>query len=89
MVSVVAAGEKDANLTLVDCMKGISRLLTQSLYSMAILSSRRLHILPLVIKLRTSRFGIHALHRVLAVASLGLVGIPLELSSISFLRLAR
>ena len=56
---------------------------------MAILNSRRLFIRPLVMKLRTSRFGIQALHRVLAEESLGLVGIPLELSSISFLRLAR
>ena len=55
---------------------------------MAMLNSRRLLMRPLVMKLRTSRFGIHALHRVLSDELVGPLGIRSELSSINFLRLA-
>lgn len=44
---------------------------------------------PLVIKLRTSRFGIHDLQRVLSEALVGDRGILSELSSINLLRLER
>lgn len=63
--------------------------LTQSLYSIAIPSSRRLHMRPLVMKLRTSRFGIHTLNFALSDELDGPLGILSELSSINFLRLAR
>ncbi len=66
----------------------LRRGLTQSLYSIAIASSRMLLIRPLVMKLRTSRLGIQLLHLAVSDALLGLRGIRSELSSINRLRLA-
>lgn len=64
------------------------RKLTQSLYSMAMLSSRRLLIRPLVMKLRISRLGIQALHLALSEVLAGPRGILSELSSINRFKLA-